>query len=212
MRLFLSSENLGNYPEVFLRMLGPNKKLAVVHNAIDYWTANDKQAKVDQHHDQLVGQGFEPIELDLKKFFNKTEELAKILDSFGGIFLFGGNTFILRRAMAYSGLDQILIERLTKDELAYGGSSAGAIIPTPSLRGSELGDEPDNVPSGYKPEIIWDGLNLVRFHVIPHYGSDWWGKEAVAMQEYLKSKKLHYKIVRDGQVIVVNGDKDEFLK
>jgi hypothetical protein len=46
MRLFLSSENLGKNPEKFLKLIGGSHKLAVVHNAIDDWSANDRAAKI----------------------------------------------------------------------------------------------------------------------------------------------------------------------
>lgn len=42
----------------------------------------------------------------------------------------------------------------------------------PSLRGVELVDDPNIVPEGYSPELIWDGMNLIPWAVRCHYRSD----------------------------------------
>ena len=212
MRLFLSSENLGNYPEVFLKMVGKNKKLAITENAKDDWSPSDRKEKTEEHLKQLTAQGFGAEEIDLREYFGKPKELEEKLQESSGLFAFGGNTFILRRACAYSGLDKILPKLLAEDRIAYGGSSAGPILITPSLRGSEVGDYPEVVPQGYKSEIIWEGLNIVPFYIVPHCKSDWWGEPAKEMIAYLKSKKLDYYALEDGQVVIVDGDKEEFLE
>lgn len=212
MRLFLSSQNFGNYPKVFNDMLEQNKKLAYVENAKDDWSIGDRKNKVEEHKRQCLSEGFDFWELDLRSYFGKPHELEEALADSGGIWISGGNTFFLRKAFAYSGLDKLLIKLIKADKIAYGGSSAGSIIVTPSLRGSEHGDYPEVVPKGYKDGIIWEGLGLVQFHVVPHYQSDWWGKEAEQMIEYLKQHKIDYYALRDGQVVVVDGDKTEVLK
>ncbi len=212
MRLFLSSENLGEYPEAFIELVGDNNKLAFIENAKDDWTLDDRTAKLQEHKHQFRQLGFDVHELDLRDFFGKADKLDNWLKDFGGVFAAGGNSFILRRAMAQSGLDKILIKRTKDDSVAYGGSSAGSIVVTPSLRGSEHGDYPDVVPKGYDKKIIWKGLSLVPFYVVPHYKSSWWGEEADIMVRKLKAKdSRHYKL-RDGQVIVVEAGKIEYLK
>lgn len=214
MRLFLSSENLGKYPDVFLRMVG-NRKLAIIENAKDDWTDEDRKNKVKEHLDQLSGQGFDAEEIDLRDYFGKKEKLLNELSNFGGVFVFGGNTFILRRAMAASGFDKVVKRLLGKDKTVYGGSSAGSCVTADSLRGIHFGDspEPDAVPASYSnKEIIWEELRLVPFMIVPHYGSDWWGAEANKCVDYLERENRPYKILKDGQVIIIDGDKTELLK
>lgn len=211
MRLFLSSENLGKYPEEFLKLLGPNKKLAFIENAKDDWRPKDRQAKVDEHLKQFSGQGFKVFELDLRDYFGKPKEVEKVLSKCGGVFLAGGNTFILMRALRYSGADRFLYDAVRKNEIAFGGSSAGSIAATPSLKGSELGDQPEVTPKGYEEELIWDGLDFVNFYIVPHYKSNWFGIEAEAMLDYFKQNNLPYRALRDGQAILINGDKAELL-
>ena len=212
MRLFLSSENLGSYPDEFVRLLGTNKKLALVENAKDDWKDNDRKSKVNEHIEQFKGLGLNVFELDLRDYFGKTKEVEKVLAKCGGIFVSGGNTFVLARALRYSGADKLLYDMVRKNEIAYGGSSAGSIMATPSLKGAELGDDPHVTPKGYKDQIIWDGLDFVSYHLVPHYKSDWFGIEAEAMVDYFKSQKMDYRALMDGQVIMINGNKEEFLK
>jgi dipeptidase E len=212
MRLFLSSENLGRYPQEFLNLLGPNKTLVIVHNAIDDWSPEDRKTKVDNHLEQLKSQGFKAFDFDLRDYFGKHQDVEKQLSKCGGIFIFGGNTFILNRALKYSGAGRALYDMVRKNEIAFGGSSAGSIIATPSLHGSELGDHPEVTPEGYKDEIIWEGLDFVNFYIVPHYKSNWFGIEAEAMLDYFKQHLLPYRALQDGQAILINGDKEEFLK
>jgi dipeptidase E len=212
MRLFLSSQNLGNYPDRFVQLVGTNKKVALVENAKDDWSVKDRRAKLNEHLDQFKDLGLKVYELDLRKFFGKEKELQKVLSECGAIFLSGGNTFILARALRYSGTDKLLYDIVRKNEIAFGGSSAGSIIATPSLRGTELGDQPEVVPEGYKKEVLWEGLNFVSHYIVPHFKSDWFGKEAEAMKEYFKDHKLPYRALKDGQVLLVNAHQEEFLR
>jgi dipeptidase E len=212
MRLFLSSENVGNYPEVFSKLTGANKKLAFIENAKDDWADKDRKAKVKEHQEQFENLGFDFKEINLRDFFNQPKKLNDEMQNYGAVFVAGGNTFILRRAMVLSGFDTIIKELLGQDKLVYGGSSAGSVVAGPTLHGTEHGDEPDVIPEGYIEEVIWDGLDLVPFTVVPHYGSEWFGQQARAMEKYLKENNLPQKLLKDGQVIVVNDDKEEFLE
>lgn len=212
MRLFLSSENLGKYPEVFKQMVGQHK-LAIIENAKDDWSEKDRTAKVGEHLDQLAKQGFEAEEIDLRKYFGKPAHLEEKMAEYGGLFVFGGNTFILRRAMAASGLDKILQNLLPANKLAYGGSSAGSCVMAKNLHGIDIGDFPDIVPENYPDKNIpWDGIGIIDFMIVPHYDSDWWGKEAKAAVDYLKIHKLAYKILKDDQVYIIDGKREELLK
>jgi dipeptidase E len=213
-RLFLSSENLGKYPEVFLQMVGSGK-VALIENAKDDISAKERINKVKEHISQFTSQGFDVEEVDLRDYFNRPEKLLNKLSNFDGVFVFGGNTFILRRAMVLSGFDTIIKGMLAADQIAYGGSSAGSCVTAETLRGIDQGDRPhpEDVPSDYPiKETIWEGLGLVPFMVVPHYKSSWFTKQADATIKYLKEHDITYRGLKDGQVIVINGNKEEFLK
>ena len=212
MRLFLSSEGFGNYPKRLVELVGESKKVAFIDNAKDFLEPAEREAHVQEKKAEFETLGFEFQELDLRSYFHKSNKLLDLLSNFGVVWLSGGNTFVLRRALAYSGLDNILKEQVAHSKIIYGGSSAGSIIPTPSLHGTEYGDEPSEIPKGYKKEVIWSGLNLVSFHIVPHYESEWFREESDAMVDYLKKNELPHKTLKDGQVIVIDGDKKEFLQ
>ncbi len=216
MRLFLSSQDFGNYADIAIKLTGKNKKAAFIKNAQDDKPASERNFSLPEKKHMFEEAGFELFEeIDLRDYFGKADLLRKKLLDFGSIWCAGGNTFILRRAMAASGLDDLLIEWLKEDKILYGGWSAGACIAAPSLRGVEQGDRPhpDVVPDNYPiKEIVWDGLNLVPFMIVPHYGSDWFKEQADASAGYLKENNIPHKILKDGQVIIVDGDKEKFLK
>jgi dipeptidase E len=215
MRLFLSSQDLGTYPEVASKLAGSNKKAAFIKNAQDDKPAEERNFTTPEKKKMFEALGLQLEEIDLRDYFGRQKELAEKISGFGSIWSAGGNTFILRRAMQASGLDVILKELLEKNKILYGGWSAGACVAAPSLHGIEYGDrpQPEAVPDSYpSKEIIWEGLNLVPYMVVPHCKSDWWGKEADECIKYLESHNIQYKPLEDGQVMVVDGGKTKFLQ
>mgnify|MGYP006298234931 CR=1 FL=1 len=210
MRLFLSSENLGDYQDEFLSLLD-GVRLAYIANAKDDLSEQDREAKVLEHKDQFESLGLSFTEIDLKMFFQ--EKIPEdILDEFDVVWCSGGNTFVLRAAMEKSGFDSVLVDAVKEGIVAYGGSSAGAVIAGPSLHGVEYGDNPDLVVDIYGSEVNWDGLHLVDFVTVPHIGSEWFDNESQNMVEQLKRNKTPYEALSDGQVVIVDGDKKEVLQ
>ena len=207
MRLFLSSYRAGGHETELKKLIGDVRSVGVVTNAKDYKTASERKESVDEVFDFFRSTGIEAKEIDLRPYFHKTGS-EKELEKFQFIWLAGGNTFILRKALTYSGADKWLTNKVHKNEIIFGGESAGAILATPNFTGVEFGDDPNIVPAGYKKEIIRDGLNFVPFCIVPHYKSAWTGAEE--MIEALKAKKLKYKVLTDDQAILIN-DKEEKL-
>ncbi|HEX7483775.1 MAG TPA: Type 1 glutamine amidotransferase-like domain-containing protein [Candidatus Saccharimonadales bacterium] len=212
MRLYLSSHGFGNHLERLQQMVGDNKKVLFIDNAKDDLSEDERQAHVAEKRLEFEEAGFEFYELDLRKYFGKAELLSKIVAGAGLVWVSGGNTFLVRRALKYSGLDEILMNDLRKDLFVYGGSSAGAIIMTKTLRGTEMGDDPYVAPEGYEQEIIWNGLGMIYPQLVPHYQSSWFGNEAQAMIDYFEENGLKYKGLKDGEVYVVDGEFEERLE
>lgn len=215
MRLFLSSQDFGKYAQTAASLAGKNKKAAFIRNAQDDMPAQIRNFTTPDKKRMFEAAGFEFEEIDLQNYFGKTDELSKKLSVFGSIWCAGGNTFILRRAMAASGLDKLLKDWLSQDKIMYGGWSAGSCVAAPSLHGIEYGDrpKPDAVPDDYPiRKTLWEGLDIISFMIVPHCNSDWFGKEADKSIAYLKKHNVQYRPLEDGQVIIVNGDKVELLK
>ena len=212
MRLYLSSYGLGNHPEGMKPLLRGGVRTAIIMNAQDSRAQADRQNRLRQEVDGLKGLGLEPIELDLRNYFGKTEELVAELKRYDFIWARGGNVFTLRRAYAQSGFDNLLIDLLKNDEIAYGGFSAGICVLGPSLKGVEIVDPKDEVVEGYDGPLIWEGLGILDFALAPHYKSDHPESEDVSKYvEYLEENDMAYKTLRDGEAIVIDGDQEKFI-
>ena len=128
------------------------------------------------------------------------------MKNYGGLFVRGGNTFLLRKAMKYSGLDLFIQEKArdTNDsEFVYAGYSAGVCVLAPTLRGLELVDPPHESAEGYGDEVLWDGLGLVEYLVAPHYQSEHPEAGMVDLSvKYFQDHKMPFKTLRDGEVIL----------
>lgn len=216
MRLFLSSQDFGKYAHIAFKMAGNNKRAAFIKNAQDDLPPKQRNFSTPKKKKMFEAAGFEFEEIDLRDYFNKPDELLNKLSDYGSFWSSGGNVFVLRRAFAASGLDKILIDLLKKDKILYGGWSAGAMIMTPDLRGADWSEEdrPHIIPRGYdkKQKVIWGGLNQTSFYISPHFGNPKFGDGPEVMANYYKSHKLPHYVLEDGQVVVVYGGKEEFLR
>jgi dipeptidase E len=203
MLLYLSSYRLGNSADM-LRDMAQSTSAVVVTNALDFSSdVARRTAGTTREIAELGRLGFLARELDLREYFGRPEVLAEHLANVGLIWAVGGNSFLLRRALKQSGLDAYMLARRGDDTLVFGGYSAGACVVTPTLRGIDLADEPRAMAIGYEQEVIWDGLGLVPYSIVPHYKSN--HPESALMDrvvEYLIANELPFKTLRDGEVII----------
>lgn len=89
MKLFLSSENLGNYPGIFINMFGQDKRLALIENAKDYLTNQERRLAVREHLIQFQSLGFDCDEIDLRKYFSNSDDLKSLVHQFNGVWVTG---------------------------------------------------------------------------------------------------------------------------
>lgn len=212
MRLYLSSFGFGNYADKLHSLLGGGKRVALIANSKDFLEEGSRTESVNQEMERLKGIGLDPVEIDLRKYFAKRDELQAELSKFDLIWARGGNAFILLRAIYKSGFDEILREFLEKDSVVYGGYSAGVCVLTPSLKGAELVDDPNVIPLGYDAAVIWQGLGILPYAVAPHYRSDHPESPLVdKMVQSMIDDRLLFKVLRDGEVLVIDGDNEEIL-
>ncbi len=204
MKFYLSSYRLGDRAAELPKLFGHNKRIAVIPNAKDYAAEPAKRAEREiRETDALRELGLEPEILDLREFFGWADLLKKKLTDFGGVWVLGGNTFVLRQAMWLSGFDLVIQDFKNNLDFVYAGYSAGACVLAPTLRGLDIVDDPNvKVYGDYK--IIWDGLNLIEYSIAPHYQSD--HPESTGVEKevaYLQQNNLPYKTLRDGEVIII---------
>lgn len=214
MRLFLSSYRFGNHPKRFADLLRGKKRIGIVTNAQDvYEDLELRQQKLGETVDELKNIGLDGEELDLRHYFSNQTALEDKLKEYDGIWVRGGNAFVLRKAMAYSGFDKAIVELLAGDEIVYGGYSAGACVLGKTMHGLEHCDEPNAIPAGYKRKIIWDGLNIIPYTIVPHYKSEHPEADMIdVVVKHMKADGINFKTLRDGEVIVIDGHKEDFLK
>lgn len=215
MRLYLSSYRFGVAVDRLIELVEPGARVAVVSNALDLIPDESRRAYARNVHDplaDLADQGFAPFDLDLRDYFGRPDALEQALEGVGMVWAVGGNAFLLRRAMAQSGLDAILLRRLAEDSLAYGGWSAGACVAGASLRGIDLMDEPEAVTDLYDPAPIYDGLGLVDFVIVPHFDSDHPEAEAAGVSAaWLKDQGLAHRTLRDGEALLLRDGRLELV-
>lgn len=204
MKMFLSSYRLGNNPAKLAGLFSNNKKIAVIGNAMDFVDDLVREEKINDSITELKGIGLCPKEVDLRNYFGKQNDLEEKLKSYGAVYVRGGNTFVLKRAMAMSGFDKWLKNKIKDPDFIYAGYSAGICVLSPTLHGLELVDDPNIIPQDYNSEIDWDGLGIINYSFVPHYQSDHPESENVdkTIGYYIKHK-MPFKALRDGEFIIL---------
>ncbi|HSW78487.1 MAG TPA: Type 1 glutamine amidotransferase-like domain-containing protein [Candidatus Babeliales bacterium] len=127
MRLFISSYRAGKHDDKLIKFVGGIHKVAVITNAKDYKTPEDRREKIEDNFNYYRSIGLEPTEIDLRLYFHKPGA-EKLLAKHSFIWLAGGNVFLLRRALSYTGIDRYLYDKVRQNEVILGGESAGAVI------------------------------------------------------------------------------------
>ncbi len=206
MKFYLSSYKIGNHPESLLALFSDNKRIGYIPNALDFTGADPQRREkhVASDMQSLADVGLQPEVLDLKNYFENEVRLKEKLKSLGGIFISGGNTFILRQAMRLCGLDTVLQEYTkNREDFVYAGYSAAGCVLSPSLRGYAIVDDPTDLPYTGQKETIWEGLGMIDYAFLPHFDSD--HPESADMNEevqYCIENKIPYKTLKDGDALI----------
>lgn len=214
MRLFLSSYRAGRHNAELLDLLDEIREVGVISNAKDYHQPERRAQRMGEVYDFFKSLGITSQEIDLRPIFNR-EGIEKELAKYQFIWLAGGNIFLLRRALKYSGADNLLIDKARNNSITLGGESAGAVVLGPTLEGFEMegdADSPSFLPKDYSKEVIWEGLNLVDYVPVPHCGSEDYGDEVEKIIKRLNQNSIPHKDMTDDQAVIVSGAKTEFLK
>lgn len=208
MKLYLSSYKIGDDTESFKELVGKaDARVAVIDNSRDY--SDDLERKANSLQSEFLALsdlGFMPEHLDLKNYFGKPQALVSTLQNFDAVWVVGGNSFVLRKAMQQSGFDSVIEQLIIPNKLVYAGYSAGVCVLAPSLKGVEFIDDPNIQIDGYDATTIWEGYGLIDFYPIVHYKSDSIDSTQVDAQlTHIKSFDLPYKTLRDGDAIVIHN-------
>lgn len=206
---------LGDHLERLLAMVAEPRRMIIVTNALDAIPIDAQISYTREIFDPVSyfsRAGFDPALIDLRMYFGRQRELRDILLRQNVVWALGGNSFLLRRAMRLSGFDDILPE-LFEAQLVYAGWSAGACVAGDSLRAVAPMDEPEVSAPGYpSTALVWEGLGLVPFGIIPHWCSEHPEAEAAAKAvEQAQSSQIPFRALRDGEVLVCENGVIELL-
>lgn len=174
-------------------------KIAYITTAAKGSITGISRKKVDASIKRMKRAKYDVEEMDIE---GKTKtELRKILKNKDIIFVAGGNTFYLLKAVRESGFDVVVKEAL-KRGVVYAGSSAGAYIccPTIEVAGWKKSD------TNYVGLKNLKAMNLVPFLIKAHYEP----KNKKDIQEGVKKSRYPVKILTDQQALFVDG-KDVWL-
>ncbi len=206
MKYYLSSYKFGNEAEKLKQMLPQGSRIGHINNSRDFTGASQSIAARFQNEEivALNEMGFVAESLDLKQYFGKEKSLRQKLATLDGLWVSGGNTFVLRQAMGLSGFDHIFNELRGRKDFLYGGYSAGVCILCDSLKYIQIADNPNDFPFAENRETIWEGLGVFDYGILPHYDSDHFESELIGkdVRKCIDNKWL-FKALRDGEVIII---------
>lgn len=225
MKLFLASQDLGNFATTLQEMVGNKKRALVISDARDYY--NDETRTAESVQKTLVNLGNLGItaeRLDLRPYFGKPAELANLIVAKdpGLIFSIGGNIFCLATALHESGMDEIIRHSVAENKFVYGGYSAGSMVASHDLSLYQVDAKPgeeqplhrisDITKEIYGVEPYKQGLSLIPEYVVPHMNRN---DHIDAMRERLdKITQANATAIclNDAEVFIVDDKNKEILK
>lgn len=201
MKLYLSSCLLPDV-EVFSKFIGKTTasiKLGLILNSKDGKSPAERAHKEKELTEYFSKIGMQVQEIDLRDHL-RGRGLLDAFRCFDVLWFVGGNSFCLRWAMKASDCESIL-KQVLEEGVVYAGDSAGAIVAGPTLKYFDSMDEP-----GLAPQAIYDGLNLVDFSVLPHWGSQKYAEANKKIERKLQKDGYKTKALNDGEwLLVKNG-------
>lgn len=201
MLLYLSSQKLGNRVDVLKKWIKEHdNKILLIFNALDAKGQEVIDRNVSEDKKVLEEIGFDVSICDLKKYFDCPEKLRGDFRKYPAFCVMGGNVFLLRQAMKYSGFDQFLKE-VSSSNYLYIGYSAGSVILSKDLSGFRGID--DEIFYRLKEDLLYEGLSLIDYLFIPHYQSNYRKVELIHnLVEDCRKNDISFQAVRDGDVII----------
>lgn len=204
MFLYLSSQGLGPSPHL-LAEHARGRRALVVANAIDDLARAQRDRLVADEVGQVSRLGFDVDELDLRAYFEEPVAVAPVIAAADLLWVIGGNTFTLCRALAASGAARPIVDGVARG-LVYAGYSAGVVAAGPDLVAIDLVDDPSTCPDAYPVGIEPITLRLVDERVIPHVDPSGSGRGLMGpVVERLHRGGHAHVLLSDDQVLVVRG-------
>ncbi len=196
-KLFLSS-NFYQVSNLLLPLLPkePNKlTVTFIPTAADPY---EDRSWMYEDRNKLIEMGFAVFDLDIKnKSKKQLFELTKDTDI---IFVSGGNTYYLLEHVQKSGFDEV-VKQLITNETIYIGSSAGSVLACPTI---EYIEDLDDKAKAHL--ISFDGLGIIEFLLLPHYGDPKYDDKFRKIIDKWKNLGYTIKTLTNNQTIICNNN------
>lgn len=222
MKLFLASQDMGDFPEVLEKFVGEKKRALIISDARDYYQDEERiEEALEKTFVNLQKIGIENKRLDLREYFGKSDKLAEDVQMYdpGLIFAIGGNIYCLATALHESGMDEIIRQGVEDDKFVYGGYSAGAAVAADDLSLYEvMGDNPalhrspEIVHEVYGIEPYKEGLKLIEQYIVPHIDRVEVAKENEERLENIAQVGAEAVPLEDAEVFLVKDEKEVVLR
>lgn len=202
MRLYLSSFRTGARPDALVALAG-GQRTALIPNALDGLPPEVRDIGLLRDLGDLGAIGLDVTTVDLRE-----PGAVHSLADYDIVWVRGGNVFVLRRVLADTGADAVLLDLLPSDMVVYGGYSAGACVLADDLTGLKLVDDPH-----VATDPLMTGLGLLDRPFVPHVRSPGHPETAACdavSAAYAATGQPHWAL-RDGEVLLVDGDRTELL-
>jgi dipeptidase E len=156
---------------------------------------------ISRHTKEMDKLGWNYEEIDIE---GKTKnELKEILNDKDAIYVEGGNTFYLLRAIRESGFNEVVKEFIDKG-IPYVGTSAGSYVACPTIEMATWKHQDKYDRCGVTD---FTGMNLVPFLVTAHYDPEFEQR----IREGMSKTHLITRILQDDQAIMCSDDSCVFL-
>jgi dipeptidase E len=189
---FIASTNIDNF------LPKPLSESRILYITTASKKVNDN-SYVEKTRQKINALSFSYTELDIVG--KAEEELKKALSLCDIVYVEGGNTFYLLKAVRDSGFDK-LIKEATENGKVYWGVSAGSYILCPSIIMATWSDRFDRFGV-----TDWTAMNLVPFLIKAHYTPD--------MLESLKEKardlQFPIRVLNDKQAMIVRDGEAQLI-
>jgi len=129
------------------------------------------------------------------------KELKRAFSASDILYVEGGNTFYLLKAVRDTGFEKIVKEAI-ENGLVYWGVSAGAYIACPSIIMATWSDRFDRCGV-----TDWTAMNLVPFLIKAHYAPDM----LATLKEKSKNLELPLRVLNDEQAVLVKDGEIQLI-
>lgn len=175
----------------------------VIANALDDLPTAQRLSIVSSEVAQLADLGLAARELDLREHFGDRRSLPTRIEQSDVLWVVGGNTFTLCRALvASNGIE--VIRAAVHQGLVYAGYSAGSVAAGPDLAAIDLVDDANALPSGY-PTTAASTFGFIGRRIVPHARPGNPGyHEMRPVIASLRHDRADHLLLGDGQALIVD--------